>query len=1063
MSWRPSTDKSIAQPNFSPFWAAMESVYDNVADPASLPRAKWEQLRDNYIIIRKGSSLYDAEAGKRRLPAEFRDQVLGEAEISILDVIINMEGSRAALVEGPRGAGKTSLLHYIEAVTANCYQKCSPIFLIINGLQLASLNDDRLEAEIEEDFAHVIRGTLHEKASNTLPPLNDAFLHAALRLETDRTQAAIREAFRELGAAMGEADQKRLIVAFDNLDHLSATYIGLAVNLARQITSVAKFSCLICLRPNVVDGLVQGGDARAFFQFRIPVNQPDIEAWLNRLGQRATARARKEAEENRAPPSVLGKNLNPGEVGAAFDRFAQLLTIRRYERPPFPQDDVLAMLEAIAADDTRQLQILIRRMLRDGRLPSAYLVGLVDEAEFHPVGALIDGGQTIFKHDRFVPNLLVFEAELGNPDFLIAHRILCLLDRRENIPIAQLLIWMGLLGYTNTVVLQILQQLAGPLLVRASNTEIFRVDSPPLALGLSEAGYYYRDHLLGNADYLISAVLDVPLEHEAFREFLEGAPDRVKSGRFFAPRVHSLLEYTNLVVDREARQVFGTLHTAPASAELRRVADALRHGGLLTRSLLRGLTTIAERSANVPNLRELLKDMEPNVSAIQSKAERIEKRLEELVNRGRRSPVQDNRTLLYSVGKSIIARLASRGDEAEVTVEIQLSSSDVVALIAMDIEVQGQRVTQSAVAIPRRRSGDRRSQKGVVEATATLILPGTDGISERSVRFGRTEISATSSRTLFLAPHQRDKCIQLFLYRLSNGARGEPLGPPVDLTQLEQVSAALTAKVNLYAGSGTLNYRFIKEAGTELARLVLDAPGANKLASLLPAHERVIIHSPEQEMVIPWEWLCPWPIGPQGVKPLAQGLQAVRWVGSPFDAATSIHQWEGPRRVESLCTIGLGVDPDRPWRIQTPDDPEELVELSNKYDITHLVGHWNDFSNEVQIQGTRDAPLCLTCETVRTYPIGRNDASLILSVCKVGQLKRSANLAIAIADLRNVAVWTPLTSIRENDADHLDDDVAKFVVAARDAGFLGRFSLGDFFRRRRQEHAWTHVYIRYGL
>lgn len=156
MSWRPSTDKSIALPNFSAFWADMESVYDNVADPASLPRAKWDQLCDNYIVIRKGSSLYDAESGKRRLPAEFRDQVLGEAEISILDVITNMEGSRAALIEGPRGSGKTSLLHYIEAVTARCYKKCPPIFLIINGLQLASLNGNRLEAEVEEDFAHVI-------------------------------------------------------------------------------------------------------------------------------------------------------------------------------------------------------------------------------------------------------------------------------------------------------------------------------------------------------------------------------------------------------------------------------------------------------------------------------------------------------------------------------------------------------------------------------------------------------------------------------------------------------------------------------------------------------------------------------------------------------------------------------------------------------------------------------------------------------------------------------------------------------------------------------------------
>ena len=147
----------------------------------------------------------------------------------------------------------------------------------------------------------------------------------------------------------------------------------------------------------------------------------------------------------------------------------------------------------------------------------------------------------------------------------------------------------------------------------------------------------------------------------------------------------------------------------------------------------------------------------------------------------------------------------------------------------------------------------------------------------------------------------------------------------------------------------------------------------------------------------------------------------------------------------------------------TPDDPDQLVELCNKHDIAHLIGHWDAASNEVQLLRSGSEPLCLTCDTVRAYGIGRVGGSLILSVCKVGQLKAAANLAVAINELRNVAVWTPLTSIRENDATRLDNDVTDFVYATRGDTDSGNRSLGEFFKNRRQREPWTHVYVRYGL
>jgi hypothetical protein len=87
---------------------------------------------------------------------------------------------------------------------------------------LAGLDGSRAAAEIEADYAQVIRGTLYETASRASPPVSDQLRRAAHLVENDKTQPGIREAFRELASTMEEADQKRIIVAFDNLDHLTS-------------------------------------------------------------------------------------------------------------------------------------------------------------------------------------------------------------------------------------------------------------------------------------------------------------------------------------------------------------------------------------------------------------------------------------------------------------------------------------------------------------------------------------------------------------------------------------------------------------------------------------------------------------------------------------------------------------------------------------------------------------------------------------------------------------------------------------------------------------------------
>jgi hypothetical protein len=1063
MGWRPSTDRSIAGSNSSLFWRSMETIWDVVSDLSPLARDNWTALSENYISVRRNERDFDSETVVRRLPKAFWKYRLGSAEIDAIDVIVNMKGTRASLLEGPRGAGKTSMLHYVEAIVGQCCTVEPVSFLIIDGLQLADYGSTYEEPARAEDYASVIRAALLREAGKLRGADSKAFEVVANKLSLDLTQIGVREAFRDLGTTFMENNRRHIVVSFDNLDHLDAGYIKIALNLARLITSVTKFSCLLCLRPNLADELMGGRDARAFFSFRIAVSAVDIGAWMDSLGDRAATEAQRMLDRGMESPEVLNSILSPDSIKSAFKRFNQIITVDKYNRSRSPQDDAIAILNAIASDDNRQFQILVRRILRDWRLPTAFLIGQTDDWDFHPIGALLEGGRTIFKHDKFVPNLLTFERELGNPDFLVAQRILLFLDRKENTPLSQLYAWMGILGYGKDVVLDVLIELAGPLVIRGSDSDRLSKDQPPKGVTLTEAGYYYRDYFLSNADYLTSVVLDVALEHDALRKLLDDDPDRVRGGKFFGARALSLAEYTRLALERESAQVFRILTSAAPSSELRRVADALRNNGLLTKSLLRGLQVILDRgtSTTEPSLLKAFDEINDQIPSIQQGIDRIERRLVELVNRGRKIqiPPEEKVFKIDNAGVSMFTR--SRGDETEATAALSLSSSDVLALVAVHTNIQGKRVVQSTVALPNVIAASN-NKRGTVDASAIFTLPAHERTPEVS-HLGKMEIVRTANRMLFLALNERDGLAQLSLHKLSNGAREELLGPPVDINKLEAVSRRLFTQISARCLNGSLKLRYIKEAGAELARLVLNENGANRLASLLHAHERVIIHSAEEKWIVPWEWLCPWAIGADAVEPLAKGRHAVRWLGSQFDAAATIYHWRSPRPVQSLCTIGLGTDSARPWRIATPGEPEDLAALSSQYDVLHIVGHWNEDERTIEIAGPSCEKLSLSCATLQTVSIGMPNMSVILSVCDLGRLSRADNPAVTIAELRPAAVWTPVASILEPDAARLDDDLGAYVAEKTPATPTIPRGLGEFFRRQRERDAWAYVYVRYSL
>ena len=135
MARRPSTDLSLQSHSGTPFWAAMETLVDSAMFNAPLPRGDWALLRSFYVAPRKGDSLHIQEL-RSRLPTIPDHIELSPTDVEVVDFVLNCAKDRVLMLLGPRGAGKTSLIHHTEAVLLNSGFVLPPALLILDGNQL---------------------------------------------------------------------------------------------------------------------------------------------------------------------------------------------------------------------------------------------------------------------------------------------------------------------------------------------------------------------------------------------------------------------------------------------------------------------------------------------------------------------------------------------------------------------------------------------------------------------------------------------------------------------------------------------------------------------------------------------------------------------------------------------------------------------------------------------------------------------------------------------------------------------------------------------------------------
>ena len=1047
MAWHPAKEIG-SDSGQSPYWQQLQSIYDEAMTLEPLPRGEWDYLQAHYILERRGERWSDVSEAAKALPGQLASLPLGLSEIDFLDLIVNYQRTRVLALIAPRGAGKTSFLHYVEAVIERSDFEAKPIFLIFGNLEMLD-NLESFEAACHDLFT-LMAGEVAHRAERLAESWRKALGRLSLDLRQCRSPSDGRECFRTFAGSLSPRELKRLVLVFDNLDQLHTRVITLVLDLARVIYLVSHIACIVCLRPNCWTGVARRGDARAFFNFEIALKPPSVKAWIAKVGERMADRVTAKLASG-IPLVIAGQHISPEQLKNAMDRFVALLV----NRPP--QDDVLGLLQAICADDVRHLRILFRRMIANRAFPLQQLLNGEDRIDYHPVPTMLNGYNLLYCNDNYVPNLLWRSDAHESPDPLIFHRILRLLHREEPEILGSVIFHMEILDYPRDSTLSALETLYGPLLIRGTDQDKFDSDSPPTAIYLTEAGEYYRTQLLRNADYLLAAVLDVPLSHKRMHRSFESDPERTAQKSLFLERVDSLFEYTEEVASREKNQI-AHLSSATTSPALRRVAGSLRHGGLLLSSLCHGLAVVVGRSwySRYGIVRDTIDEYRPRFAALRETEKTLLAELSQIVQQ-RNTRVSLPDFAHHDTHGPMTIDIAGEGDNMIVNVKIDLERSDHTAVIFLDIETSNERALRTAIARPVNDTSTPAERRAVSAVARFDLVPHRHGGEIDKVHLRAYMSEVVGSREAFLAPEASNGRLKLKLYWLNNG-------PAVELGDLVSIADVTTTVQNILHDilgktvGQQLRIEDLHAAGSKLARQLLNPAGMNVLATIARSLDRVVILSAESDVTIPFEWLRPVPlhddVDPVGT--LAEHCSVVRFPLHPIQYTVKARN-----RVlsqASLCTIGLPQAKEKPWRYATPCEFSDLRGICQDHNVLHIVAHCDEQTGRIMVKnGTKD--LELSDDVFLAHPFCTPDHSIVLSVCKIGLLDHRRNIGRMLAEQFENAVWIPLVSIVESDAERLDMALAHYLQSQLKVCSLDHF----FLDRRMQKEPVAHIYIRYGV
>ena len=987
---RLSTDYATSGERTNPFWTAVGSIYDSCVSSRALARAEDESGLDlllrNYVRERRGDDSRSLPEMASRLPEPYGEYSPGFADMYVLDFVLHRKENRVLHLCGPQGCGKTTLVHFVEAIARRVEGDAAPIFLILNGLATSSMAPNR--AEVEDLIGREIQQAIERAPDSTKPPLRAA----ARVLRDESLESALRTLVRELP----DRDTRRVILVFDNLDQLASAGIVEALHVAVSIYEATGIGAIVNTRPPTMRHIAGTGTAHSYFAFRFDLHAPQVAAWLRNVRDRIV-RAAPSAEV----PRVQDRPLSPEHLRVAFNRFVDLL-----ESPGSAEHTGAKILEGMAGEDMRILEKLVPRCLRHRSLPYDDLLRSTRRrTDYYVFPGVAEDHSPLYRRNTDVPNLLAMEDEEEGPGYILAPRVLSLVAGSRVVLTARLTDQLFALGYGERVIRKCLKILGDASLITGLSEEKWEMERPPARIAITLAGVYYLRFLLRDPDYLSAVVADVPLEHERFSQAIRGATPLWVDD--FANRLDSLSEYAAEAHAREESEIAQVMSLGNTRRRAL-LAEALLTAGLVCESLSQALRTVAARARH--SINPIVQQRGPDVL-------RQADRLREWT-RTTKSTLREMRSALVEQ-ESELAEIAFEGPGINGVIR-PAADPDAPARVRASCHGDVDAITLQLFDRP---SGTAISQ-GVMLRPNIGVLPGSNEFHgdidmPRQHRSQHRPLFAQATPITGLSKPQTGKQTAILLatsvgssfslnISIATGQEWEWCGQQTEMPIEEARRRSADAQRSVAAAliGGEPLETAIRTAGTALTHAFL-SPGIHDRLRFAYSTLADTMIGPGLDW-FPAEWMCPLPGAGRQYQPLGEQTSVVRVPATPYQTGGFRLSFSTQDRPPlPLALVGLSTGNE-------PSNLDELIDVFGDNETVHLVGH----AEEDGIRLSDRFVLKPQDAMAHILPA----AHVVISACRFVESGTGETTNPSVAVAGNLAVtsgchvWASLVNLRDTDA-----------------------------------------------
>lgn len=1040
---RPSREAHANRYQPNQLWRLIKKIYEQSVPREPLPRWHRRLLETSYILDRTPMDDTDVSDSFDDIPLVFRKKGIGWAEAELLRFILLGKYDRVLNVIGPRGSGKTSLVHYVEALLFNSPYKTKRAVAIVSGLSIFPL----IQAHQDVKEKHIIDlisqefSELSVKYSAT--PWQSAFAEGASLLANASNEIEFASAMNQVCQYLPKQDPRCLTFMVDNLDPLPSRVIDMAFSMFRVLYEKTHIGSAFFLRKGNLFSDTNIDGSQSLFRPRLRLGTPSSSKWLSDLPHRMAITA-KELWQNKPLVCTWGV-LDDRHLEIAMKNLIGIIESRKRAA-----ENVLPYLQFMAGEDMRSLRDLFPRILKNRNLPLKEIFSENQSAEvtaddFHPLRAMMEGGHILYTDCPEIRNLLHFKSRKvpGWGSYLLYHRILALLSGHDSVPTDRFLVRMQCLGYQGTVLREALNRLWESHLVRWScHDDRLKAGNIPLRLWASAAGEFFLQKLLRSINYLRNAVLDTPLEHRSLLRCYR-AQDY---GPNFLTIIDDLYDLYDLVFEEETREIIAFMQKK-RTEETKTVLDALLERGLLCECILEGIhagifsgyeskSPEVKKWANDLNTKNRLDLCYGQLAALKERMERVRESIGSLL-------VSDQSFQYVSKSLSITLSIEESGKDLGIVIRTHGRDSQDIAFVSISGVDAG---LEAGAAAAIRQSADPELLEPIGPFDCLLTpnrkVKGKDDFNIQAIidKSPRKRVGCLSAQ-----PIEGGVRLVIQLYQGSvkyPGCRQELT--KISSNDLDDLKDYLDEAIpNLQRMSEMDQRKKFLSVQEEVRERFLGQDKEGHMTTIkktLVRADRMLVHVHAQHQHLPWEWLL--------VNPYPQNkiIDLVRW---PVDTMNERIQWvlsaeqEDERPLGSLTTAGS--------QEAFPSGYTTVMDRIEAAHFLHIIGE-SDCDKIKVLYSSAELELA----DIKTN-VPKNATCAVLSACKVASLPPAVNFAVLIADRWRCPCWAPLFALTEDQAFQLDAELRSIS-----AGGCARDVTRLMFSSQRR-FPFLNLFVRYGL